>query len=119
MGRAGVVGLTVVAVAVGLVVARTRRAPAPPPPATHVIEIEGMAFHPADVDARVGDTLVWVNRDIVPHTASAVDSAWSSPPLGPGERWATVVRDTGWVAYACRFHPPMSGHVTVEGPDRR
>ena len=45
--------------------------PADPVPQRHVVEIRGMAFHPEVLEVRRGDTVVWINRDIVPHTATA------------------------------------------------
>ncbi len=78
-----------------------------------VVEIHDMAFEPAVVGARPGDTLVWVNRDIFPHTVTAADSSWSSPPLGPGERWRLVAEAGSAGAYGCRFHPTMEGQITL------
>src|SRR3546814_5535632 len=41
---------------------------AAPPSAEHVIEMTRMRFGPAPANLKVGDTIVWVNHDIVPHT---------------------------------------------------
>src|SRR3546814_16465163 len=43
---------------------------AAPPSAEHVIEMTRMRFGPAPANLKVGDTIVWVNHDIVPHTAT-------------------------------------------------
>lgn len=40
------------------------------------VSISGMAFAPADVAARVGDTIEWDNYDFVAHTASALDKSF-------------------------------------------
>ena len=81
------------------------------PPAVRVVEIHDMAFDPAVLEARPGDTLVWVNRDIFPHTVTAADSSWSSPPLRQGERWRLVATKGSTGAYGCRFHPTMEGRI--------
>ncbi len=73
-----------------------------------------MAFHPAALRVRAGDTIVWVNRDFVPHTATAPDSAWTSPPLGQGERWSMVAPVAGAGTYICAFHPVMEARLIVE-----
>lgn len=39
----------------------------------HVVEIRDFGFHPQSIQVSVGDIIVWTNRDIVPHTATAGD----------------------------------------------
>ena len=34
------------------------------------VEIIQMKFHPAELTLQKGDTVVWINRDIVPHDAT-------------------------------------------------
>lgn len=83
-------------------------------PRTRTVEISQMAFHPAELRAQPGDTIEWINRDIVPHTATAPDSAWTSPPLAEGERWRMVVGADASGEYLCAFHPVMEARLTVE-----
>jgi len=78
---------------------------------THIVEISGMAFTPAALDVAVGDTVTWINRDVVPHTATAENGAWDSGSLGQGEEWSLVVETAGSVDYRCAFHPQMTGVV--------
>lgn len=84
------------------------------PARTHTVEIREMAFHPAELQVRPGDTIVWINRDFVPHTATAPDSAWTSPPLARDERWQRVARAPGAGTYICAFHPVMEARLVVE-----
>ena len=66
-------GFPVAAAAIGvLALAGAARSPRPadPVPQRHVVEIRGMAFHPEALEVRRGDTVVWINRDMVPHTAT-------------------------------------------------
>lgn len=87
-----------------------------PVPDTHTVEIREMAFRPAELRVRAGDTIVWVNRDFVQHTATAPDSAWTSPPLARGERWRMVARGPGTSTYICAFHPAMEARLMVDSP---
>jgi len=83
-------------------------------PQTHTVEIRGMEFHPAALTAAVGDTVVWINRDIVPHTATAKGSAgWDTGSLVASQSGRYVVRHNGVAHYACTFHPTMHGTLTV------
>jgi len=86
------------------------------PATTHTVEIRGMEFHPAVLTVAVGDTVVWINRDIVPHTATATGTGttkWDTGQLGQGQTGRYVVRRAGAVNYTCSFHPTMHGKVII------
>lgn len=84
------------------------------PATTHTVEIRDMEFHPAELRVSPGDTIVWINRDFVPHTATAPDSSWTSPPLGRDERWSMIAPDVDAGDYVCAFHPLMEARLIVE-----
>ena len=89
------------------------RSPAPVP-RKHVIEIRGMAFEPAELTVTRGDTVVWINRDIVPHTATASGTrGWDTGTLSQAESGRVVLRDAGTVSYVCQLHPTMRGTLIV------
>ena len=81
--------------------------------ATHVVKVEGMAFHPARVVVHRGDAVVWDNRDPVPHTATA-RGAFDSGQIAPGQRWRWRASRKGSLDYLCTDHPGMTGTVVVE-----
>lgn len=82
-------------------------------PAARAVRIAGFAFAPATVAAAVGDTIIWQNDDIAPHTATAADSSWDSGVLAPGASWRTVLRARGEIEYVCALHPSMRGKISV------
>lgn len=82
--------------------------------ATHTITMEGFAFKPATLEVKAGDEIVWVNKDIVEHTATASDGAFDSKPLKPGSSWRWKASRTGQHAYICALHPTMTGALTVK-----
>jgi plastocyanin len=83
-------------------------------PTTHTVEIRGMEFHPAALTVAAGDTIVWINRDIVPHTATATGrTKWDTGPLSQGQVGRYVARGVGVVRYACTFHPTMHGKLVI------
>ncbi|HEX7123656.1 MAG TPA: cupredoxin family copper-binding protein [Gemmatimonadaceae bacterium] len=82
-------------------------------PRTHVVEMRGFAFVPERVEVAVGDTVVWINRDVVPHTATGKDAEWNSGSIASQQRWSLVPSDTGTFAYICTFHPTMTGTLVV------
>lgn len=79
-----------------------------------VVEMRDFAFTPERLAAGIGDTIVWLNRDVAPHTATATDSTWSSARLEAGERWTWVVTAAGEHEYLCAYHPSMRGTIAVE-----
>ena len=83
-------------------------------PRSHVVQIAAFAFVPPRVTVARGDTLTWVNEDIVPHTATAAQGAWDSGTIAAKGRWTVVVRAGGRVDYQCTLHPSMTGTVVIE-----
>ncbi|PSJ56617.1 cupredoxin domain-containing protein [Pseudaminobacter soli (ex Li et al. 2025)] len=78
------------------------------------VTIEKMAFSPADIKVKVGDTIEWVNKDILAHTAT-VEGGWDV--MIPAKKTASMVLGTAnAVDYYCRFHPNMKGRITVTAP---
>jgi plastocyanin len=76
------------------------------------IKMEKLGFIPAQVTAHVGDTIEWVNADFVAHTATARDGAWDV--LIPVNATRSVVlKAAGQVDYYCKFHPNMTGQISV------
>lgn len=88
-------------------------ADAQPEPRRHTVEIRGFEFHPASLTLAPGDTVVWVNRDAVPHTATGPDGAWDSGSIASGSRWSRVFTAPDSSAYTCTFHPTMTGLLRV------
>lgn len=79
--------------------------------ATVEVTIEKMAFSPAEITAKVGDTIRWVNKDAFVHTATA-KGGWDIM-LPVRKSGSVVVEQTGVIDYYCRLHPNMKGRITV------
>lgn len=80
---------------------------------THVVEIRNLKFVPADIVVKVGDTIKWVNRDIVPHTATADDKSWDSTLLESGKAWEVIVDKSMFTSYFCFYHPGMKAKIRI------
>jgi plastocyanin len=87
--------------------------PAPRAPVLHVVTIQKLAFEPGLVEAAPGDTIVWRNEDLVPHTVTARSGAWGSGNLPPDSTWRWVVAGNDSAAYACTYHTTMHGAVRI------
>ena len=82
-------------------------------PASHVVDIRGLRFEPREHVVAPGDTIVWVNHDLVPHTVAAADSSWSSGGLTTDGSWRMVVGTESGIPYYCEYHPTMRGRIRV------
>lgn len=80
----------------------------------HRINIQHFKFAPANLVVEPGDTVVWVNLDIVPHTITATDNSWDSQTLQTNDVWELRITEKMTGAYFCRFHPAMVGLVQVK-----
>lgn len=80
----------------------------------HVIYIEDMQFSPARLEVNLGDTIIWINRDFIPHTATADDTRWDSGTLAQGEKSSIVVDSDTLGQYFCRFHPGMTAELLLK-----
>ena len=85
----------------------------PPKPKTHTITIEATSFTPDRLTVAVGDTVVWVNKDPFPHTATAA-GAFDSGGIDPEKSWKFVPSKKGTFDYVCTFHPTMKARLAVE-----
>lgn len=84
------------------------------PVASHrTVDLRNLAFQPALVTVALGDTITWVNLDVVPHTASATDSTWDSGAIAGAGVFTRVADRRGSFSYACRYHPDMTGRLVV------
>ena len=81
---------------------------------THAVRIEGMKFVPERLEVAAGDTVVWTNKDIVPHTVTAQQAKIESGELQTGKSFKLVARKPGEIDYICRLHPVMKGTVVVK-----
>lgn len=81
-------------------------------PRVHTVVIEKMKFGSVPAGIRSGDTIIWVNKDMFKHTATARDKSFSVdlPPRTSGK---TVIRRSGTIAFYCIYHPGMKGTLNV------
>jgi len=81
------------------------------------------AYSPNPIDARIGDTIIWTNRDSTPHTVTSgqngqPDGSFDSSPnfnplMAPGQTFEHTFTEAGEYPYYCALHPNMVGTVIV------
>ena len=68
---------------------------------------------PEHLEISLGDTVIWINEDLAPHTATALDGSWETEIMETGQRVRVVFGMSGVFDYFCAFHPHMNGSVFV------
>lgn len=81
--------------------------------ATIEITMENLVISPAEVSAKVGDTIAWINKDVFAHTATAKNGDFDVT-LPPKKSVTSVVKKAGTVDYYCRYHPNMKATLKIE-----
>src|SRR5688572_5102471 len=80
--------------------------------ATIQITIDNLVFAPAEVSARVGDTIEWINKDVFVHTATALNGDFDVN-MPPKKTVTSILKKAGTVEYYCRYHPNMKAVLTI------
>lgn len=79
----------------------------------YTVEIREMKFQPAELVVQKGDTVVWVNKDIVAHDVTEEPGkAWTSSTLATGQSWSLIVTQSA--NYYCSIHVVMKGKLMIE-----
>jgi len=76
------------------------------------VTIDKLVFAPAEVNAKVGDTIEWVNKDALVHSATATNKDWNVN-IAPHQSGRVVLTKPGAADYFCKYHPNMKGRVVV------
>jgi plastocyanin len=84
-------------------------------PAVHadkVIVMKGLKFAPKRVTIHKGQTVEWVDKDLVDH--SVVASGIDSPDFAQGESWSHTFPTAGVIRYHDGLNPKMKGTIVVK-----
>ena len=82
-----------------------------PAPTVHTVDIHDFVFAPKMLNVKPGDRITWINKDIVPHTATANDKSWGTGSLKPNQSRTITVTKGRFDGYFCRFPPSMQAKI--------
>jgi plastocyanin len=84
-------------------------------PANQIV-IDNFRFDPPVLTVPAGATVTWINRDDVPHTATASSKPreFDSKALDTDDKFSHTFKTAGTYAYFCAVHPHMTGKVIVK-----
>jgi plastocyanin len=77
-------------------------------------KLSKMQIQTALLQLHKDDTVRFINRDMVAHTATeATNKRWSSPARPSDSSWKVAVQKSA--GYYCTIHPVMKGKIVVQG----
>lgn len=85
-------------------------------PAGKVVEVkvDNFSFSPQTITVAPGTTVIWTNRDDIPHTVVSDDKVFKSKVLDTDEKFSFTFDKAGNFPYFCSIHPKMTGKVIVQ-----
>ncbi|TAM81979.1 MAG: amicyanin [Acidobacteria bacterium] len=83
-------------------------------PHSIVVKIDNFSFGSGTLTVSAGTTIIWINRDDVPHTVVSTDKVFSSSVLDTDDKFSFTFTKPGTYPYYCSVHPKMTGKVVVE-----
>jgi plastocyanin len=101
-----------VAAVVSISLQAGRAATAEPAPAN--IQIDNFTFAPQRLIVRAGTTVIWRNRDDIPHAIASSTRLFKSKALDTDDTYAFTLTTAGTYEYFCSLHPQMTGAIVVE-----
>jgi plastocyanin len=80
------------------------------------VKVDNFSFGPVTLTVPVGTTVMWTNRDDIPHTIVSTDDpkAFKSKVLDTDEKFSFTFSKPGTYPYFCSIHPKMIGKVIVQ-----
>ena len=80
---------------------------------THYVEIIGMKYSPSELIISKGDSVIFINKDLVPHdVVNDINNIHLSPKISTTKKWGTTFFEK--TNYHCSFHPSMKGVIRIE-----
>lgn len=86
-------------------------------------KINGTSYWPPELQARVGDTITWINKDVTSHTVTSgvinhlnyTGKIFDSGIINPGSAYSFKIPPDRWSAYYyfCKIHPWMTGKIDI------
>lgn len=80
----------------------------------HIVEIVNFAFSPAELTIKAGDSVKFINKDEIAHSATADDKSFDTGMLELEHAKEVAFDKEGEFSYYCLPHPAMQGKIIVE-----
>ncbi|MFL6527142.1 MAG: cupredoxin family copper-binding protein [Chthoniobacterales bacterium] len=82
--------------------------------AAHVT-IQALKYSPETIEIKAGETVLWQNKDLTPHTVTSQDGGeLNSGSIEVGTSWSHTFAQPGTFPYFCTYHDEMKAVVVVK-----
>ena len=78
---------------------------------SYTVEIANFQYKPAVLAVYPGDKVTFINRDIVPHTATADDNSWDTGHIETDQSVTIEISEKMTLAYYCFYHRNMKARL--------
>ena len=77
------------------------------------VDIDNFAFSPKELTVKAGTTIVFRNRDDIPHLVAGAKGEFHSKALDTDDTFEFTFAKAGTYNYFCGLHPQMQGTIVV------
>ena len=77
------------------------------------VTIDNFAFAPNELAVKAGTTVVFRNRDDIPHSVVGSKGEFHSKALDTDDSFSFTFTKAGTYDYSCGLHPRMQGRIVV------
>ena len=77
------------------------------------VNIDNFAFTPKELAVKAGTTIVFRNRDDIPHSVVGSKGEFHSKALDTDDSFSFTFTKAGTYDYSCGLHPKMQGRIVV------
>ena len=77
------------------------------------VNIDNFAFTPKELTVKAGTTIVFRNRDDIPHSVVGTKGEFHSKALDTDDSFSFTFTKAGTYDYTCGLHPKMQGRIVV------
>jgi plastocyanin len=78
------------------------------------VDIDNFAFTPKELTVKAGTTIVFRNRDDIPHSVVGGKGEFHSKALDTDDVFEFTFAKAGTYSYSCGLHPQMQGRIVVK-----
>jgi len=78
------------------------------------VRVDNFSFGPDTLTVPANSTVIWVNKDDVPHVIASNDGLFKSKALDTDDKYSYTFSKAGTYSYYCSIHPKMVGKVVVQ-----
>jgi len=78
------------------------------------IKVDNFTFSPETLTVPANSTVIWTNKDDVPHVIASTDGLFRSKGLDTDDHYSFKFTKPGTYNYFCAIHPKMRGKIVVQ-----